>query len=140
MNAELFERYMKLREDEKKPGLIDKAKGFVKDNVGKVVAGATAAVAGGALLYSALQGKKVTPEELQKENVELQQAADQNLQIDVNNLATKAKQHPESKYALSIANSLQGILDDDLETKKAPGIKKEGGGILNTVTSALGMG
>jgi uncharacterized protein HemX len=155
MNADLFERYMRMQEAEepaaatpppeepkKKETLKDKAGkavDWVKDKAKQVAAPLAmgAAVAGGMLLGA--NGKEVTPEQLQQQNVQLQQAADSNLKIDVDSLLKKAQQNPTSRYATQIATGLTALSDDGGEAPAQQKIKGEGGGLGGLINGVRGL-
>jgi uncharacterized protein HemX len=148
MNANLYCLYSKrLREEDEEPqqkkGLLQRGKeaagNFVKKHAGKLAAG----VAGAAIVGSALAGGKngkVTPEELQQQNMTLQQQLDNNLKMDVMNLMHKA-QTGNTQYSQRIYAATQPLADNvnSVDPKKQPGIKKEGGGIVDTIKGVVGL-
>jgi uncharacterized protein HemX len=135
----------RMREEEKaqpeeKKGLLQRGKeaagNFIKKNAGKLAAGA--ALVGGAILGA--NGEKVTPEQLQQQNLQLQQMLDNNLKMDVMSLMHKA-QTGNTAYSKKIYIATQPLSDNNVKVdpKAAPQIKKEGGGIVDTVKGFVGL-
>jgi hypothetical protein len=147
MNANLYCMYKKRlleEEQQQKKGLLQRGKeavgGFVKNNVGKLAAGAgAAALVGGAMLLGK-DGKKVTPEELQQQNMQLQQTLDDNLKLDIINLMHKA-QTGGTPYSKKIVIATQPLSDNanQVNAKNQPKIKKDNGGIIDTVKGFVGL-
>jgi hypothetical protein len=152
MNANLYHLYTKhLREADEQPaeqqqpeekkGLLQRGKeavgNFAKKHGGKLLAaGALAAGAAGVLSGNK---EKLTPEQIQQQNMELQQQLDNNLKMDVMSLMHKA-QTGNTPYSKRIFIATQPLSDNanQVDPRKQPKIKKEGG-LIDTVKGFVGL-